>query len=102
MKKRWVRYPKEFREEAVKIALQNDVSKSTIADELGITRSTLYKWITQSMEAKLALPKTGKRQSLNYQSLEQENRSLKAQLKRTQQERDILKKAAAYFASQDL
>lgn len=36
------------------------------------------------------------------QALEEENKRLKQQLKRTEQERDILKKAAAYFAIQDL
>ena len=39
---------------------------------------------------------------VKYQNLEEEKRALRAKIKRIQQERDILKKAAAYFASQDL
>ena len=37
-----------------------------------------------------------------YQELERENLQLKKELKRAEMERDILKKAAAYFASQEL
>lgn len=54
------------------------------------------------MQEKISLLKTSKTNSAKYQALEQENRSLRSQLKRAQQERDILKKATAYFASQEL
>lgn len=99
MTKSKVNYPKEFKEEAIKLALQSTEPKSIIADELGVKRNTLYNWISKAMQEKIELPKIN---SSKYQALEQENRSLRAQLKRAQQERDILKKAAAYFASQEL
>lgn len=102
MTKSKVNYPKEFKEEAVKLALQSTEPKSIIADELGVKRNTLYNWISKAMQEKVELPKTNKINSSKYQALEQENRSLRTQLKRAQQERDILKKAAAYFASQEL
>lgn len=97
-----VKYAKEFREEAVKLALQSKEPKSIIADELGVKRNTLYNWISKAMQEKVGSPRTHGSNSTKYHDLEQENRSLRAQLKRTQQERDILKKAAAYFANQEL
>ena len=39
---------------------------------------------------------------VKYQNLEEENRALRTKIKRIEQERDILKKTTAYFASQDL
>lgn len=49
------------------------------------------------------LPKTKKQNiSVKFQDLEEENRALRAKIKRIEQERNIFKKAAAYFASQDL
>ena len=95
-------YSAEFKEEAVRLALQSNEAKSLIAEELGIRRSTLYSWIKQSMQERVGVTKSSRMHSSKYQELEQENRRLRAQLKRTQQERDILKKAAAYFASQEL
>ena len=55
------------------------------------------------MQERIDLPKTKNQNiSVKYQNLEEENRALRAKIKRIEQERDILKKAAAYFASQDL
>lgn len=47
-------------------------------------------------------PSTNNNVHRRYQELEQENRQLKKALKRAEMEREILKKAAAYFASQEL
>lgn len=96
------KYTAELKEEAVKLSLQSNESRSIIADELGIKRSTLYTWISRAMQERVEAPKTSKINSSKYQELEQENQRLRAQLKRAQQESDILKKAAAYFASQGL
>lgn len=95
-------YSAEFKEEAVRLALQSNEAKSIIAEELGIRRSTLYSWINKEMQERVGVTKTSRINSVKYQDLEQENRRLRTELKRTQQERDILKKAAAYFASQEL
>lgn len=96
------KYTSEFRNEAVKLALSSDQPSATIARDLGIKTSTLYNWISKAMQDKTDLPKSPKPSNIKYQELEQENRDLKAKLKRAEQERDILKKAAAYFASQEL
>lgn len=55
------------------------------------------------MQERVDFPKTKNQNiTVKYQNLEEENRALRAKIKRIEQERDILKKAAAYFASQDL
>ena len=100
MKKKIEKYTSEFRKEAVRLALQTDQPKAVIADELGINRNTLYTWIQKAMQERADLSET--KNHVKYQNLEEENRALRAKIKRIEQERNILKKAAAYFASQDL
>lgn len=94
-------YTKEFKREAVKLALESDQSKLQIATNLGVKYSTLMSWLYKSMK------KTPKNEShtthkSRYQELLDENQKLKKELKQAQLEREILKKAAAYFASQDM
>jgi hypothetical protein len=55
------------------------------------------------MPERVDLPKTKNQNiTVKYQNLEEENRVLHAKIKKIEQGRDILKKAAWYFASQDL
>jgi transposase len=61
-----------------------------VAERLGVSTHSLYKWI------KDARPTTAQADELANTKLE--NQKLKAELRRVQEERDILKKAAAYFA----
>jgi transposase len=97
-------YTSEFKRETVKIVLSSNKSTALVAKELGVNPKTLYNWVSQSMKTKKSV--TNKISVTNskhrYQELERENEKLKKDLKRTQMERDILKKAAAYFASQEL
>lgn len=84
------RYPEEFKVEAVKQVTERGFSVAEVAARLGTTTHSLYAWI------KKYGPK-----SLEYQAerdQQAELRRLKAELKRVTEERDILKKAAAYFA----
>ena len=97
---RTANYPSEFKEEAVKLALSSDKPTSQIAIELGIKPNTLYNWKDKAMKSKIPVPKKSPSQS--YQDLERENKRLQKELKRAEMERDILKKAAAYFASLEL
>ena len=100
MKKKIENHTSDFRKEAVRLVLQTDQPKAVIADELGINRNTLYTWIQKAMQERADLSET--KNHVKYQNLEEENRALRAKIKRIEQERNILKKAAAYFASQDL
>ena len=86
------RYPEEFRIGAVKQVLEHGHSVADVSRRLGVSTHSLYKWI------KLEQIPAMHRQELVSQS--EEMRRLKAELKRVTEERDILKKAAAYFARQ--
>ena len=91
-------YTEEFKKEAVNMVLDGDLSTYQVSKNLGVNYKTLYVWVQKVM------PETRNTQSgkSRIQSLESELKNIRKQLKRTEQERDILKKAAAYFASQKL
>jgi len=86
------RYTPEFKEEAVRQVTQRGYSVKEVADRLGVSTHSLYKWV------RAARPATEEADKLA--AAEREMRALKAELRRTQEERDILKKAAAYFAKE--
>lgn len=91
-------YPDDFKTEAVKMVLDTDLTTYQVAKNLGISYKTLYSWVKKTMP-EATDTKTGKNQ---IKSLQEELKQVKRKLKRAEQERDILKKAAAYFASQKL
>lgn len=89
------RFPKEFKVEAVQMMKHSGRPAIEVARELGIARAQLYKWAAQleRHEADEAFPGSG-RQAPPAAELAR----LKRELARVTEERDILKKAAAYFA----
>ena len=80
------------------MALSSELSISQVAKNLGIQYKTLYSWVKKNMPKSMDVH-DGKNK---IQALEEEVKSLKSKLKRTEMEREILKKASAYFASQKL
>ena len=92
------RYTTEFKREAVKLAQTTDKSHAIIAQELGISYKTLTTWLRNAMTD--SSKPTSKKAQHHYKELVDENARLKRDLKRAQMERDILKKAAAYFAKE--
>jgi len=84
------RYPEEFKIEAVKQVTERGHNVAEVAARLGVTTHSLYAWL------KKYGPRSVEHQTEKDQ--EAEIRRLKAELKRVSEERDILKKAAAYFA----
>ncbi len=83
------RYTEEFKVEAVKQITERGYLVSEVAERLGVTSHSLYNW----------RKKYGNGESHNEISDQQvEIRKLKAELRRVTEERDILKKATAYFA----
>jgi transposase len=83
------RYTSEFRAEAVRQVTERGYGPREVAGRLGVSRHTLYKWLKDA----------GKTPRLMVQDdLRTENVRLRSELKRVEEERDILKKAAAYFA----
>ena len=85
-------YPEEFREKAVELVHSTDKSIPVIAQELGISDQSLRNWVHQ------AEINSGARQGLTSQERE-ELRHLRRENKRLAMERDILKKATAFFAT---
>jgi transposase len=88
-------YTKEFKLEAIRLMETSDRPASEIAMQLGIRRNQLYKWKQQ-------LEKTGDVASATKGRPKKEDQSKTAQLrqenKRLQEENEILKKAAIFFA----
>lgn len=93
------RYTKEFRQEAVKMATDGGLSVLEISKRLSLPKSTLENWIRVSKTGDLG--KIGKSQR-PLTELERELANVKRELALTKMERDILKKAAAYFAKESL
>lgn len=86
-------YTREFRESSAKLAIDSDQTVTQTAIDLGISRPTLAAWISQYSSQKKA-------SSDPRSSVEAELHELRKENARLKQERDILKKAAAYFASE--
>ena len=88
-------YSAEFKAEAVKKIADNDGNISSTAKQLGIAMQILSNWHNQANQSKLA----GTAQyDPELIAVIEENKRLKRQLKVAEEEREILKKATAYFA----
>jgi transposase len=87
------RYTDEFKIEAVKQVTVNAYSMKETADRLGISQESLRVWIR-----KYESPQAREKYNVEH-SADVEIKRLQKELKRVTEERDILKKAAAYFAS---
>lgn len=88
------RYSPEFKNEAVRQVLERGYSVAEVATRLGVSTHSLHKWV------KAAKPDKSAEQDKELFEAKSEILRLRAQLRRTEEERDILKKAARYFASQ--
>ena len=84
------RYSDEFKAEAAKQVIDQGRPAREVATRLGISLDSLYGWVREQRKAPTV------RQADAAQAAEV--RRLQAELKRVTEERDILKKAAAYFA----
>ena len=89
-------YSKEFKEEAVRLSYQRDNIKD-LADELGIAVARIYKWRTGQRNNKNGLTSSSK----SHQEDTLEVKRLKKELKNTQLELEILKKAVHIFSKSD-
>lgn len=88
------RYPRDFREEAVRLARSGNRTVSATARELGINHETLRKWVKQA-----AIDKGERHDGLTTEELA-ELRNLRRENRILKEEKEILIKAAAYFAQE--
>ena len=84
-------YPPEFKREAVELYRRSGKSLQVVAGELGVAVESLRSWTKQHAVD------VGEREGLTSTERE-ELRELKRKLLRVEQERDLLKRAAAFFA----
>ncbi len=89
-------YTKEFKLEALRLCEQPDMGPSQVAEDLGINRGMLHAWAKQLKES----PKEAFRGHGTRTELEGENAALKRRIRVLEEERDILKKAATWFAKE--
>ena len=93
------RYSKEFREEAVRLVTEGGLSAGEASARLSLPKSTLENWVRAAKKEKLV--EIGKSHR-PLTELEMELAQVKRELAIVKVERDILKKAAAYFAKESL
>jgi transposase len=86
----------QFRDEAVRLALTSSQSISKTARDLGIKGTTLYSWISA---AKDKSPVITAENNTQINVMEELNR-LRKEVARLKEEREILKKATAFFAKE--
>jgi len=93
------KYTQEFKDSTIKFCIDNsDRSISSIANDLGLNKVTLHLWVKEyKIKNHLESPN-----EVRSESLEEENKRLRKELSILKQEKEILKKAAAYFAKETL
>ena len=96
--RRRARYSKEFKVEAVRALQRGEKPAAQLALELGIKRNQLYKWQEQLQQRgeQQAFSGAGRKSLESMSEVEQ----LRRELAQVREDRDILKKAAAYFAKE--
>jgi transposase len=88
------RFAPEFKDEAVRQIIERGYSVAEVSERLGVSAHSLYKWV------KAVRPDKKEQHATELVDAKSEVLKLRAQLRRTEEERDILKKAARYFAGQ--
>jgi len=88
------RFTPEFKQEAVRQVVDRGYSVAEVSARLGVSSHSLYQWV------KSVKPDKTEKQATELIEAKSEILKLRAQLRRTEEERDILKKAARYFAKE--
>jgi len=90
------RFTREFKDEAVRLAKSGEQSIAAVARNLGVSGSLLHRWIKQYDIDR------GRGVRAELSTVEREElRRLRRDIRRVTMERDILKKATAFFAKED-
>jgi transposase len=90
-------YTREFKEEAVKLVMEAGLSVSEVAQRLSVGKSTIEYWVRKAREGSLS---DQDRKAVSAEEMEMSR--LRREVAELKMEREILKKAAAYFAKESL
>ena len=89
------RYSDDFKRDAVRLVTEEQYKFRAAARAVGVSEKSLREW-----HKKLVPPPEACGDDASIDELLEENKRLRKQLKRTELEREILKKATAYFAKE--
>jgi len=89
-------YTKEFKQDAIKLVIEQGYSCPEAGRRLGIPTSNVSRWVRLHRQDQQDLSDSG----VTRREMEVEIRRLKKENKRLEMEREILKKAAAFFAKE--
>ena len=95
--RRWRRFSEEFKRDAVRLVVEEGYTFKAAAAAVGVGDQSLRAW-----HAKYAPPRQPCGEHATLEELRQENQRLRRELRRAELEREILKKATAYFAKESL
>jgi transposase len=85
-----MKYDEEFKKNAVKLSYASPKTVKQVADDLGVKENVLYRWRKKY---------TMNGEKTRYATLEEEMKALRLENAELTMERDMLKKATAYFAN---
>ena len=95
-KRKRPKYTKEFREDAVKLVTEQGYSSNEAGRRLGVSQSNISRWVREYRKDQEDMANGG----VTRKELEEKIRRLEKENKRLEMEREILKKAAAFFAKE--
>ena len=95
-KRKRPKYTKEFKEDAIKLVTEQGYSSIEVGRRLGINSSNVSRWVRQFRQDQGDVAEGG----VIRKELEEKIRRLEKENKRLEMEREILKKAAAFFAKE--
>jgi len=91
------RFSEEFKRDAVRLVVEEEYTFKAAAKAVGVSEKSLRDW-----HKRLAPPPEPCGEDATVEELREENKRLRRQLRRAELEREILKKATAYFAKESL
>ena len=90
------KYTKEFKNDAIKLVIEQGYSTSEVGRRLGISQSNVSRWVLEYRQENEPSVNGG----ATHSELENEVKRLHKENQRLRMEREILKKAAAFFANE--
>jgi transposase len=90
------KHEKQFKEEAIRLAITSPQSISKTARDLGIKEATLHNWVSAAKDKSPVITE----ENGNQTNVIEELNRLRKEVARLKEEREILKKATAFFAKE--